>query len=278
MTPSAAFATCEATVRRADPDRYLATLFAPTQTRSLLYALYAFNHELARVGEMAGDSLAGEIRLQWWRQAVEGAQESHAPAHPVAIGLAEILSRDRAQQADLQALIDAREIESSPAPFSTLATMENHADATSACLMRMAARVIAGTDSPGEAVAEAGIAYGLTGMLRSFRFHALRGKVFLPADLLAAQSLSIADVVSGKKPTKLKRAFDEVATCALHHFRRARQIAVPQTVLSAVLPASLVPAYLFRFAKNVDPLRNGTDVLRLRKQLIMFRAALLHRL
>lgn len=278
MTPSAAFAACEATVRRVDPDRYLATLFAPTKARSLLYALYAFNHELASVGEMARDSLAADIRLEWWRQAVEAAGEGRPPAHPAAIGLAEILSSNRAQLTDLEALIDTRAIESSPAPFSTLATMENHADASSARLMRMAARAITGTNSQGKAIGEAGIAYGLTGMLRSFRFHALRGKVFLPADLLAAQSLSTADIIAGKNSTTLKRGFDEVATCARNHFRRARQSAVPQSVLSAVLPASLVPAYLLRLAKIVDPFRDDTDILRLRKQLIMLRAALLRRL
>src|ERR1043166_6070102 len=47
-----AFAACEATVRRADPDRYFSTLFAPAGKRPFLFALYAFNHEIARIGEV----------------------------------------------------------------------------------------------------------------------------------------------------------------------------------------------------------------------------------
>src|SRR5215472_9165520 len=108
MTPAAALAACEATVRRADPDRYFAALFAPAAKRPILYALYAFNHELARAGEMARDSLAAEIRLQWWRDALEAARECRPPAHPVAVGLAEFLSDNPAQAADLEALVDAR--------------------------------------------------------------------------------------------------------------------------------------------------------------------------
>lgn len=60
----AAFAACEATVRRFDPDRYFSALFAPADKRPLLFALYAFNHELARVGEVVREPMMGEIRLQ----------------------------------------------------------------------------------------------------------------------------------------------------------------------------------------------------------------------
>ena len=37
-------------VRKADPDRYFSTLFAPASKRSFLFALYAFNAEMARIG------------------------------------------------------------------------------------------------------------------------------------------------------------------------------------------------------------------------------------
>ena len=47
----AAYAHCEALVRASDKDRFVASLFAPTGTRPHLFALYAFNLEIARVGE-----------------------------------------------------------------------------------------------------------------------------------------------------------------------------------------------------------------------------------
>lgn len=277
MTPAEAFAFCERTVRSVDADRHLTTLFAPAETRPLLFALYAFNHELARAGEMSRDVLAAEIRLQWWRDALGAAREGRPPAHPVAFGVAEMLSRDQAQAPELEALIDARAIEGSPAPFPTLAAMVSHARATSARLMRIAARMIVGTGALPEVIDEAGIAYGLAGMTRSFRFHALRGRIFLPADLLATESLSMADVMPGKDPAKLRRILGQVTRCALDHCRRARQVSVPSAVLPAVLTASLVPAYLAHVAQNPDPWRE-TDLSRLRKQLIVLRAALLRRL
>ncbi|HKA47116.1 MAG TPA: squalene/phytoene synthase family protein, partial [Methyloceanibacter sp.] len=53
--------------RDGDPDRYLSALFAPAAARDHLLALYAFNVELARVGELVHEPQLGEIRLQWWR-------------------------------------------------------------------------------------------------------------------------------------------------------------------------------------------------------------------
>ena len=43
------FEHCESLVRAGDPDRYWATQFAPADKRRFLYALYAFNFEVARV-------------------------------------------------------------------------------------------------------------------------------------------------------------------------------------------------------------------------------------
>lgn len=275
MTPAEAFAVCETTVRQTDADRYFASLFAPAEKRLLLFALYCFNEQLARSVGGARDPLAAEIRLQWWREALGAARESRPPAHPVAIGLAEILAKDPGQMAEMEALIDARIVESVPAPSATVAAMESHAQATSARLMGLAARLLASTGEAVNLINEAGIAYGLVGMLRSFAFQARRGRVLLPADLLARERLSTADIFQEENSGKLKRVFGTIESCALDHFRRAKQSAVPRAILPAVLPASLVPAYLSCLTKNADPLRDRTDISRLRRQLMMLRAALL---
>ena len=90
---SSNFEHCIALVREADHDRYLATLFAPAEHRDALYALYAFNVEIARVRDLVRQPMPGEIRLQWWREALEGERDSEAAAHPVAAALREVLAR-----------------------------------------------------------------------------------------------------------------------------------------------------------------------------------------
>src|SRR6185312_10902836 len=59
-------------VREGDRDRYLSVLFAPEAKRPALLALYAFNVEIARVRDLVHEPLPGEIRLQWWCDAIAG--------------------------------------------------------------------------------------------------------------------------------------------------------------------------------------------------------------
>src|SRR3954452_21516502 len=66
------FDHCEELVRTGDKNRFLATLFAPQKYRRALYALYAFNLEVARTRELAREPMPGEIRLQWWRDVLGG--------------------------------------------------------------------------------------------------------------------------------------------------------------------------------------------------------------
>src|SRR5271165_4395269 len=92
-------------LRRADPDRFFCTLFAPSGQREALALLYLFNHELARAHEVASEPLLAMIRLQWWREVVEGASRKHEVATPLSAALeAGVFARE-----DLLKLIEARE-------------------------------------------------------------------------------------------------------------------------------------------------------------------------
>ncbi len=79
--------------REHDPDRFLTTLFAPGSHRETLFLLIAFNHELVRALEMKSarseaGPIASLIRLQWWREVVEGASRRHELAEPLGAALA----------------------------------------------------------------------------------------------------------------------------------------------------------------------------------------------
>src|SRR5260370_501456 len=102
------FAHCEALVSAADKDRFLAALFAPAEHRGALYALYAFNSEIARVRESIREPLAGEIRLQWWNDAIAGRAAGDAQSNPVAAALLAAVARYRLPTELLTSLIAAR--------------------------------------------------------------------------------------------------------------------------------------------------------------------------
>ena len=78
--------------RAHDPDRFLIALFAPAARRETLFLLIAFNHELVRALEMPSQRseagpIAALIRLQWWREVVEGAARRHELAEPLRAAL-----------------------------------------------------------------------------------------------------------------------------------------------------------------------------------------------
>src|SRR5213082_2715317 len=84
---------CEALVRAVDKDRFLASLFAPADKRGPLFALYAFDLEIAGIRERAREPMPGEIRLQWWRDVLSGERGGEAKAHPVAAALTATIAR-----------------------------------------------------------------------------------------------------------------------------------------------------------------------------------------
>jgi 15-cis-phytoene synthase len=102
-----AYVYCERLVRDEDKDRFLATLFAPEAQRRALYALYAFELEIARAAQRVKEPLAGEIRLQWWRDAIGGAVPEQVAGNPVAAAFVEAAKAFRLPHEMILDLIDA---------------------------------------------------------------------------------------------------------------------------------------------------------------------------
>ena len=256
-------------VRAADPDRYFAALFAPSAQRPLLFALYAFNAEVARVAETVREPMLGAIKLEWWREAAEGAAKGAPRNHDVARGLAVLFAERKIELTELEALIAARAFDSGPDTFPDFAALESYVDATSGAVMRLAARILSGDPAR---MGEAGLAYGLTGLLRALPFHNGRHKLYLPLDLLSALHVTPEEFFHLEKTDeRLTAAVRQTALRARDHFLRARQAPKPGPALAAVLPAALVPVYLRKLGA-------GRDVAIHRRQMALLSAAMRKRL
>ena len=97
MTLSDDVNACAAIVQRGDPDRFMATMAAPVAARRVLFPLYAFNVEVARAPWVTEESMIAEMRLQWWRDAVEEvAKGGVVRRHEVVTPLAEVLAPEHA--------------------------------------------------------------------------------------------------------------------------------------------------------------------------------------
>jgi len=110
----------DALIRRVDPDRWLSSRFIGNlEVRADVVAIYAFDQELARAPRVASNPLLGEIRLTWWREALEEIFEGRpVRRHPAAQALAVAVQRRGLPRGVLEAMIDARYRELDPAPMS----------------------------------------------------------------------------------------------------------------------------------------------------------------
>ncbi len=139
-------------VRRNDPDRFLTTLFAPAPKRETLFVLYAFNHELARARAVVSEPMLALIRLQWWREVVQGARRHHEVAAP----LGEALDAGELDAVQLASMIDAREVEAE-AFIATFELWRDYLSGVAGTLAVAAGRVLdapepGGAARPGDGV------------------------------------------------------------------------------------------------------------------------------
>ncbi len=277
--PDRLTASSEEIVRKADYDRYLAAVFVPQALRRHLITLYAFNYEVAKTAESVSQPIAGQIRLQWWRDRIAELYGGADSDHSLANALAEIIAEYHLPRDLFDELIDARENDLEEAPFDDMASLEAYADATSGNLMRLAARVLGAGDSLDQEAGELGIAYALTGLCRALPFQAARRHLMLPRNRVAELSISIEDMFSGKADPGLTTLIAELAENARRHFHAGAGKRIARKVLPALLPGALVPLYLRALTRpGFDPFRDPTDVPVHRRQLGMLRAMIRSRI
>jgi NADH dehydrogenase [ubiquinone] 1 alpha subcomplex assembly factor 6 len=263
-------------VRDADTDRFLTALFAPSSRREALFALYAFNIEVARVSEAVNESMMGQIRLQWWRDRLAEIYSGEPPkGAEVAQALCRAVRDFTLPRDSFDALLDARESDLSPNSPPTMDDFEVYADATSGELVSLALHILGVSDEAAhEAGQHAGIAWAITGHLRAAGFHAARNKVFLPADTL--EGPAAADLLAGRSTPALAEAAQRLAERAEEHLQAARDLAgqTPKAALPALLVAPLASAYLARLKdQGFNLLSKELDISKPRRQLLLAWAA-----
>lgn len=245
LSPVAEFA------RRHDPDRFLCALFAPAARREPLFALIAYNHELARAREAAKTPLIALMRLQWWREAVEHAAEGKPPRrHEVAAPLHAAIAAGTLDPADLLALADAREAEAEEEGLPTGQAFAAYLRGTAGGFAVAAGRLLGAAPALLPALQQAGAAYGLAGVLRSVPALAAQGRCLLPQDALAAAGLTPEAVIQA--PDAARPVVAALAEQGRGQLDTARAGLRPlgRAAAAAALPAVLARRDLRRLARG----------------------------
>jgi 15-cis-phytoene synthase len=265
------FAYCAQLVRQADRDRFVAALFAPQEKRRALYALYAFNAEIARVREAAHQALAGEIRLQWWSDVIAGERTGEARANPIAAALLAIMEGYQLSPARLITMVEAHRFDLYDEPMRDLAQLETYARQTSSALFAFAVQILAGVEA--DAICTpAGVAYAVTGLLRALPLHVARRQFYLPAALLDHYGANLHDLAASRASPSLDLALGELRAFARRNLQKAREqmAQLPDPARPALLPLALVGPSLDRLDKS--PPFKPAEIPLWRRQWLIWRA------
>lgn len=274
-------AYCEALVREGDPDRYWAAYFAPAPARPHLFALFAFNQEIARAREHISAPLPGEIRFQWWRDLLDsrGRNTAGEGAPPVAQALLATIERFALPAQPFHDLIDARVFDLYDDPMPSVADLEGYCGETSSALFRLASLVLAGGRDPGgaDAMGHGGVAFAITGLLRALPWHLRRGQVFVPADIAARHGLDRDGILAATADDAgLRGALADMRALARDHLGRAlaRIGDLSPEARAAALPLAIIPAYLDEMeARDYAPRRTIVEVAQWRRLWLLWRAS-----
>jgi phytoene synthase len=254
---------CAQELRRHDHDRYLTCLFAPAARREALFALYAFNLEVAKTAELVSEPMLGRIRLQWWREAIDEIYGGRPRRHEVIGPLGAAVTRHGLSRAHFDRLIDGREFDLDGEAPDTLARLEAYAEATSAGLNLLALEILGAADEAGRSAArEVGIAWALTGLLRAVPFHARQKRLYLPRDMVDRAGLRLGDLFELHSSDALKQVVRQVAGHAAERLRQARagRSGTAKAALPALLPAILAGHYLGVLAQaDHDPFHESVQ-------------------
>lgn len=270
------YAHCEQLLRTHDRDRWLACMFAPAQARPRLHALYAFSLEIARVRETVSDPMPGEIRMQWWVDAIEGEARGDVRSHPVAAALIDTIRAFSLPRTAFTDLVEARRFDLYDEPMGDLKELETYCGRTASALFRLASIILAEGGEPGgaEAAGYAGVAYALTGLLRSFPWLAARGQIYVPAELLERHGVTpAAALVRPAKPGLIAALADLRALARRRHDEAMAHLStVTPRARAAFAPLACAPLYLAVMERpDYQPFSSRIDVAQWRRQWAIWR-------
>ena len=267
-----AYAHCFDMVREGDRNRWLASLFWPAEARPHAHAILAFGLEIARVRELVSEPTLGEIRYQFWRDAIG----NDAPAgHPVAEALLETVRRFNLDRDRLLALIEARSFDLYDDPMPSEFALENYLRDASGVLFEAIARVLAPGRLPPPCIGAAGRAYGLVGVLRGLPYQVMRGQLYVPLDLLERLQVSPEAVLAHRNSPGLGLVLQTLRARVRLHLHEMRDgLLGAGAARAACLPAMLCEPYLRRMeAPGLDPFATPIELLPWRRQWALWRGA-----
>ena len=260
---AASFTHAAEALRTTDRDRFLSTLILSGPHRDAVVALYAFNADVASIRDRVSDPAPGEIRLQWWNDALEGQGHGAVRQNPVADALLDTIATYNIPIGTLQRLLGARRFDLYDDPMPDVATFEGYAGETASTLYQLAGMILNNGEliEAGDAAGHLGVAHALIGHLRAFGYTAAQGRIMLPWSIFAANGVQEREIFSGTQSEGLHEALGQVTDLARDHLAKAEAAvaALPATLRPALAQIAVLKAQLALLTGRGNPFEPARD-------------------
>ncbi|KAI8841023.1 isoprenoid synthase domain-containing protein [Chytriomyces cf. hyalinus JEL632] len=254
---------CLDTVRRSDWEHYVTSLFIPAHARAAVFAVRAFNCEVASVRDSVSsqskETIVASMRFQFWRDLVDGVYAGRPVNHPIALALADAVETTPISKHFLQRIISSREADfNAKSVYPTLASLEAYAEQSQSSLLYLQLEACGVQNFKVDHIAShIGKAIGISTILRGTPAHVQVRQLYLPSDLLAQHHVSTEEIFRKGPSEPLSDVVFDVASVANDHVTTARSHIAesaaknefPQIALTALLPAIGCDSYLQRLEK-----------------------------
>lgn len=276
----ASYEHCQNLVQRTEKDWFLAILFAPAEVRAHLFALFAFRSEILGIPSKVREVLPGEIRYQWWRDALHGHAHGNVQDHPVAAALLDTIDHYQLPIVFFDQFLQAQDFDLYDDPMPSMQAFEQYIRDTRGVFLKIAGAILTKSNNdamlPSGALLSAAYGSSICDILRAFRIHAARGKVYIPSDVLQKYGVDRDDIFNGQESPALKAVFAKMHDWARMHIRDMQRGMhdLDPSFIPILLPVFLVEPYLHVMERSDYTIfSSDMNIPQWRRQILLWRAA-----
>ncbi|PPQ69609.1 hypothetical protein CVT24_001365 [Panaeolus cyanescens] len=239
-------AYCRDYIRKHDYDSYLISHFYPKHVQPGYFAIKAFSVELASVADTVSNSVIGQMRMQFWRDAIKGINDGRPPKHPVALALFDASKKWKLSSYHLKRIVDARDAELQSPSYLTVDSLTSHAESTSSTVLYLLLQLLSLHSSDlSHAASHLGTAQTFSTLLRALPYHAKKGEMVIPAELTAKHGVNQEEVFRyGPEAPGIESAVFDFATVGHDHLLTARDMISKMQGSNGKVPKEAMPVFL----------------------------------
>lgn len=214
---------CEEKAARSGSSFYYAFRFLEPDRRRAITALYAFCREVDDVVDEVGEESVARTKLQWWREEIERLFNDQ-PRHPITRALQPHIASFDLGREYFDEIIDGMQMDLDYDSYPDFTTLSLYCYRAASVVGILSAHIFGYSDRNTLKYAHnLGMALQLTNILRDVHEDAMRGRVYIPLDELAAHGVKPEEFQINVTDERHRALFAEQAERARRYYERAEE-------------------------------------------------------